>query len=318
MLQLAYHFATTIRNELFDRKLLKSYQSSLPVISVGNLTTGGNGKTPLCIYIAERLADFGKRPAILMRGYKGHARSAHRVGDQDSIALVGDEAAMLSQKFKTSVFVSKDRVTGAKLIESIGEHDLILLDDGFQHRWLNRNLNIIAVDVSSPDSVDRFLKGELLPTGRFREDRNRAWRRTDAVVFNTRSNEKLSDQTFQDLKTVIPQTIPIFKTSLVLNLELKNKLAVAICGLGNPQGFIKSVSSFGFAEVIQKVFPDHHNFSVAELSELTQQYAKYQMVCSSKDIVRIPLEYRGYFSVLEARLLMDNPAGFDALLRSSF
>lgn len=311
-----YRAVTSARNQLFDRGIFRSYSSSLPVICVGNLSVGGNGKTPLCIYIAQRLRFFGKHPVILMRGYGGQISGPHLVSSKDTVSDVGDEAVMLAQQFAGTVVVARSRVAGAKFIEQRAVGDTIILDDGFQHRWLRRSIDILAIDASSNESLETFLGGHLLPFGRFREDRDRALRRARVVVLNSRSANTVSAEMFARFRALMPANIQVFSSYLQHDQKVGDGAAVAVCGLANPSGFFESVRSCGFSQVVEKAFPDHHIFTSAELSDLFAHFTDYRFVCSCKDFVRLPEEVRKRFIVLSSKLVLNDPDGFDQHIRS--
>ena len=312
-----YGVITSTRNTLFDSAVLRTYRAKLPVLSVGNLSVGGNGKTPLCVYIVRRLIAIGKRPVVLLRGYGGNVHGPHIVAPSDTAYTVGDEAVMLAQQVAASVVVSKRRVAGAKLIERDDLGDVIVLDDGFQHRWLSRNLDIVAVDASSDASIEAFLLGRLLPGGRFREDRDRGLRRAHAVVINSRSTRILSDAEIEQIRGVLPVNVEVFSSHLQHDPVVTHDSAVAICGLANPAGFFASVRSLGFTRVVEKAFADHHVFSDNELKTLLEEYDGWQLLCSHKDFVRLPAAYHGRFTPLSANLVLNDPAKFDQLIHTS-
>ena len=312
-----YGVLTSARNSLFDCGLFGAYISKLPVLSVGNLSVGGNGKTPLCIYIAQRLQSMGRRPVVLLRGYGGAARGPRIVAPDDAVTLAGDEAVMLAQSRIGRVLIARRRVAGTRLIERSELGDVIILDDGFQHRWLARKLDIIALDASSEESIADFIQGRLLPGGRFRENRNRGLARAHAVVINSRSTKVLSAEQVNRVREVLPANVLVFSSHLRHTAMTVKGSAVAVCGLANPGGFFESVRSLGFSDVIEKAFPDHHIFTAAELDQILEQNQSSQFICSPKDFVRLPDRYRQRFTALTAGLVLSDPERFDHLIRTS-
>ena len=154
-----YDAITRVRNFAYDRGWLEVYRSPLKVISVGNITAGGNGKTPLCLLIVKELRNAGFSPVILTRGYGGSTKSVKKVTEEDGPAEVGDEAVMLFRRTGGPVVIGANRVQAVKMIESERLGDIVLLDDGFQHRRLARDVDIVTINVGSDEAVMGFLRG---------------------------------------------------------------------------------------------------------------------------------------------------------------
>ena len=193
-LSVLYGCGVLLRNRLYDSKVFKTYRSALPVISIGNLTVGGNGKTPLCHFLAEQLRERGMQPVILSRGYGGSLRGPHRVTDSDTPDLVGDEPLLLSFLCRVPVYVSRSRVAGVQLIEQQKTGNIVILDDGFQHRALHRDLDVISSFVGTPQAIENLVEGQLLPLGRFREDRDEGLARATLLVLAERRSLGASEQ----------------------------------------------------------------------------------------------------------------------------
>ena len=182
---------TNARNGLYDRGVLRGYRSKLPIVSIGNVTVGGNGKTPLCQFLASDLIQRGMRPVILSRGYGGTVRGPYRVKTTDSSHLVGDEPLLLASASDVPVYVSKSRVVGVQRIEEEGTGNVVILDDGFQHRALARDFDIVSIFVGSDEGIHSFLRGTLLPVGRFRaRTEKKALRRAQAIVLSERTSAR--------------------------------------------------------------------------------------------------------------------------------
>lgn len=247
-----FWLVTEVRNWLFDNKIFKTTKISLPVISVGNIHVGGTGKTPLVIFLALELKKKGYNPVVLSRGYKGRLRGPHIVVNSDSYTDVGDEPILIKRKAAVPVVIAKDRVKGAKFIQEKKLGDLVILDDGYQHRWLHRDLNILLLPSET---------GSLLPHGTLREDlRNKS--RADIVI------EKPERVSYLHAKNPSP--------SLILDpLTL-------VTGIANPERVKSSIEKLGFKVGEFITFPDHHPFSAEER-------AKYKdAVTTEKDLVRFP------------------------------
>lgn len=289
-----YGFATRIRNRLYDSKFLRIYQSKLPVVSVGNITAGGNGKTPLSIFLAKELESKGFRPVILTRGYGGTVRSPYIVQKNDDPNVVGDEPLLMCRR-GISVCVSPSRTAGAKFIEQTDQGNVIILDDGFQHRALARNIDIVTINMDAETAVTDFLKGHLIPHGRFREDRDRGLSRADIIVLNDRKPESIHRKPIDDrLLNILPQKITVFRSNLeiesITSLDGRNfggRSAVAFSGIANPDGFLATLKEAGVSLAAFYPFADHHSFSVEEIEKIAVSHPELPLICTEKDAVKI-------------------------------
>jgi tetraacyldisaccharide 4'-kinase len=237
------------------------------VISVGNITTGGTGKTPLVIWLSNMIAKKNARCVILTRGYKSQS------------GKISDEPAILAKACPGArVVVNSNRYRGSlRAVAEFGAKVLVM-DDGFQHRKLRRNLDIIAIDATCP-----FGYGKLLPAGLLREP-VRSLKRADAVVI-THYDQSSPDQT-EDIVSRIRQIAPemiiakanhhhpnavLGKGETLTIDELKEKNIFAFCGIGNPNAFLDRLEMFGLKVVGSKVFNDHHNYSDSDISNIYEQ-----------------------------------------------
>lgn len=311
MLAKVYGCVVALRGWFYDRGLLRTYRSRIPVVCVGNVTAGGNGKTPLCLAIALEMRKRGHYPAILSRGYRGSQGGPHRVTDQDSYLEVGDEAVLMAGA-GLPVFVSRKRVAGMKLIEQDPSINLVILDDGFQHRALARVLDIVSVFVGSERAVNEFVAGEMLPAGLFREPRDRGLQRAQIVVLSHRSVQGSAKLPEVDPRVLglLPESAAVFRSFLVPAMvtrldggqELSTKVVCALAAIANPEGFFSSLETLGFCLVERVSYPDHHVFNATELRELLATYPQYTFVCTAKDAVKLralPADIRERFAVLD-------------------
>jgi tetraacyldisaccharide 4'-kinase len=257
-LSLLYGAAVRARVWMYQKGWLKQRRLKAAVISVGNLTVGGTGKTPMVIWLAEKFLADGKRVAILSRGYRGSS------GTSDEIELM-----KFRLEGRVAFGVGKNRFATGRRLEAQQPIDIFLLDDGFQHLQLARDLDILLVDASRP------LRNEsLLPRGRLREPLC-AIQRADLVVF-TRVNDQLS------LKKAIQgfPKFPIFPASTRLiryrlvtldqqkiapDFELPPQPVFAFCGVGNPDSFFADADRWGNVMVGRAVYRDHHSYSWDDL-----------------------------------------------------
>lgn len=295
-----FGLGVALRRAAYDRGWLKTRRLSRPVISVGNLTMGGAGKTPLVAFIARRLVERGLRPAILTRGY-GRRHAAElvqlepRPGRTANPRQVGDEPALLARKLpEVPIVIGADRYRAGLLAEEQFRVDAHILDDGFQHWALARDVDIVVVDVTQE------LSG-LLPAGRLREPAS-ALGRTDVVVL---TRVDLADP--RPLEECVRQINPqarIFhshtKLSGLVDVAsgrmyppgaFRGEAVYAFCGIGNPKAFWGDLARWGFSVVFKKVFHDHHVYTELELELLYRVTAEPRpsaWVITEKDAMNLP------------------------------
>ncbi|MDR2337124.1 MAG: tetraacyldisaccharide 4'-kinase [Deltaproteobacteria bacterium] len=305
-LAVVYRGLMALRNRAYSSRVFYSYQSSLPVISVGNLTAGGSGKSPFCDYLAEHLVN--RRPAILSRGYGGKTPKAVTVHPESSVFEVGDEALMHLQNLnqRCAVVVAKDRVEGVKLIEQENLAEVIILDDGFQHRRLRRNVDIVLADISSAESVTAWEAGAVLPAGYFRENKNSALSRTDILVFvnkgmDTREAVKIVEEQKQKLiRYIEPRRVFLaqmqavcfraVQSGEVLPLEYFSGQEVrALSAIAKPENFSQLLKNLGLIIQSEQYFPDHYIFKKCDWDKNLEilQAMSLPLIVTSKDAVKL-------------------------------
>jgi tetraacyldisaccharide 4'-kinase len=284
-----------IRNTLYDWGLLPSFESRLCVLSVGNLTAGGNAKTPMCLYVTRLLKSWGLAPVILSRGYGGTEAGPLLVSEKDLSNRVGDEPLLLT-RCGARVVVSKDRVAGAKWIESQGLGNVIILDDGFQHRRLHRNLNIVMAKLGNEKTGDSLSSPRLLPWGLFRELPLLALKRADVLVVVNRELQHEHLTLPQSLSSSIPPSLFVtqagYKSTGVQQAGSKTLLlpprqVVALSAIAHPEAFERSLAALGFSCLKSYYFPDHHHLRVADIEKISAEFGpEMPVVCTEKDLVK--------------------------------
>jgi len=231
---------------------------------------------------------------------------------------------MLAEQGGFSVVVSADRVAGAKFIEQSGLGTIIVLDDGLQHRRLARSVNILAIDCSSRAAVDGFVQGALLPTGRFRESREGGLARVDAVVLNARMPKGLAPAT-EPIERILPPNLPTFNCALEIASVSERRSGAPIqaespiqpfCALGNPEGFLATLSTLGRVVLPPVCKPDHATFSPAEIAEIQRAHPGAALVCTAKDAVKIPVEVEDAIYIVRARPVVENLASMMDLVEA--
>lgn len=305
-----YGSAVYLRNKAFDLGLFRTYRSSLPVVSVGNFTAGGTGKTPFVRYLAQHYLDLGRNPVILSRGYGGSCKGPYVLrGESDSPDFVGDEPLMQQKYFagRVPVVISRKRVAGAKLIESQKLGDLILLDDGFQHRWLERDVNILLVagDMMTGRSIAEGEK--LLPLGHLRETVGSAMKRATALVSVRRGYGTSAGADYRNIRCLLstddrrplpcgelflhPGELKLLSTGdtvpFVAAANIFPDGVFAFSGIAYPENFFLMLGSSGARVVESQSFPDHHRYIGADVRRMLER--KLPLVCTEKDAIKLSL-----------------------------
>jgi len=296
-LSLVYGAVAHLRALAYEKKIFRQRRLDRVVISVGNLTVGGTGKTPMVLWIAERLLAEGKSVAILTRGYRGHTveeTAGKSQGSGDSVPpSTSDEVQLLKSRLgERPLFgVGADRYKNGVALAGRGAKWFIL-DDGFQHLQLARDINIVLIDASKP-----FGGGHLLPAGRLREPRI-ALKRADLIVI-TRSSPAPAIESVVRHYSSSPIFYAHTKLDSVHSLsrpqstlaEASGRAFFAFCGIGNPGAFIADLREWGFQIVGHKFFRDHHRYSPADMAEIEKEARKAGatgLICTEKDSFNLP------------------------------
>ena len=281
-----YTIAVTIRNRRYDRGAAEVHKVDVPIITVGNLTLGGTGKTPMVKWLAQRFQNAGLRVAIVSRGY-GAADGKHN-----------DEALELAQALPNVPHLqNRDRVAGAQQAIREFNSQLLLLDDGFQHRRLGRDLDIVLLDALEPFGFEH-----VFPRGTLREPLVGLQRanvvclsRADAI---SQSERETIRKRVADIAPQAAWCEAAHAASKLVNARgesqplefLANHRVAAFCGIGNPAGFRHTLAAAGCEPVAWREFPDHHTFTSANQTELiaTAKNSKADaFVCTQKDLVKL-------------------------------
>jgi tetraacyldisaccharide 4'-kinase len=316
-LSVLYGAVTRTRLSLYRRGAFHSTKLDRPVISVGNITTGGTGKTPLVEWVARRIAGAGKKVCILTRGY-GRDNPDRQVVVSDGTNVLaspseaGDEPFLLATNLVgvAAVISNADRIEAAKgAIKHLGT-DCFVLDDGFQHLRLERDLNIVTIDATNP-----WGGGHLLPYGRLREPLS-GLSRADCVVI-TRADQANNLDTLRDEIRGLTENAPIFQSRMLVKNrpETIPTPVAAFCGVGNPRSFFNQIPH---EIVLQKTFSDHHRYSQADvdsLIEAARRAGARSLVTTAKDAVKLQsLSFSLPFFVLEIEPRIENEAELTRLV----
>jgi tetraacyldisaccharide 4'-kinase len=287
-----YGLAVRFRNWLFDHGWKKSKRAEVPVVSIGNLTVGGTGKTPCVEHVARFYRERGLQVAILSRGY-GSEQGRN------------DEALVLEENLPDVPHLQgPERAELARVAVEELESELLILDDGFQHRRLWRDLDVVLIDATLP-----WGHGYLLPRGLLRESRG-SLRRADVAVL-TRC-DLVTDEVVQEVRREIGRwapALPIVESEhrpagwrnaagAALDLEgLRGRPVAGFCGLGNPEAFRQSLLRLGLDVVAWRTFPDHHAYDRDDIEDLRgwarELPGTAAVVTTQKDLVKICLDRLG-------------------------
>ena len=298
LLSLPYGWAVRTRTFFYSLGLLKTRRLSRPVISVGNITVGGTGKTPLVMALSEGLLERGIPTAILSRGYRGKKGSGPLVTDGRRVLLSpeesGDEPFLMAQALKgIPILVGKDRFKNGRMAFQQFQVRGLLLDDGFQHLPLHRDLNILLID-----SQIGFGDGHLLPRGIMREPLSHL-RQTDLFLV-TKAEDPEACQSLESILREIHPSAPIFHShyepaGLIrpdgkvepLHL-LKGTKVLALSAIANPVYFSLLLRKCGAEVAIEIIFPDHHLYTAQDLTSILEKVKKVNwIVTTEKDMVKL-------------------------------
>lgn len=302
-----YGFGSRLKNFLYDKKIIKPKKVDAFVISVGNMTTGGVGKTPVVSEIAKYLIAQGRKVAIVSRGYGGHLsnRSINMISDGAMIYFdavdAGDEPYWLAENTPGCyVFTCRNRYMASKhAVEKFGV-EIIILDDGFQHRKLHRDLDVVLMD-----SVKGFGNECLLPAGPLREGPEALERIDKFVVVSKNTNHEVAQKVAKimqkrlKLNTSICYTEPDYVYDIKTGQRLMEGLAVtAMCAIGQPQQFYDFLKDFQVVNTV--TFDDHHQYSAGDIVDISGS-----IITTEKDAVKLARFDRGQIYALRLKTVLD-------------
>lgn len=336
---LVYGISVSVRNKLFDLKILKSTEFNFPVISVGNITVGGTGKTPHVEYLVELLSKKFE-VCVLSRGYKRKTKGFQLANKNSTATSIGDEPFQMHTKFKNvNIAVDENRVHGInELKKQFPKLQAAILDDAFQHRYVKPGLSILLIDYNRP-----IYKDCILPAGDLRESSHSKKRANIVIVTKVPENIKPIDKRLwkKELKLFpyqylyfssfeYSQISPVYtenKNVLSFN-ELKRPEAsvLLVTGVANPAPLLKEISS-GHNEVIQFQFPDHHKYSENDLRKIGYKFDKLSnknkyILTTEKDALKIEkiiavnnnIKNSMYYLPIKVKFLDNKQEEFDKII----
>ena len=295
-----YRAITSLRNLLYDHQIFKTREFSTPVISVGNITVGGTGKTPHTEYIVNLLCK-NYNVAILSRGYRRKTKGYLKATPNSTVKQIGDEPKQMSLKFsgKAQVYVCEDRCKGIDNIIAEGnENQVIVLDDAYQHRSVTPRVNILLTDYSRP-----IFEDHLLPYGRLRESASRSNRANIIIVTKCPDDLKPIDRRViaKHLNLLPFQSIfftnykylglkPVFANGEIPSANQDTNILL-ITGIANPENLINHIKNNISQKITHINFPDHHNFKKKDIAKITEKFVSLPsnkiIITTEKDAVRL-------------------------------
>ena len=322
-----YYLITSIRNFLYDNQILKSYSFSIPIITVGNLSVGGTGKTPQIEYLIALLKDSYKT-AVLSRGYKRKTSGFLLINKDNTYVDSGDEPMQYFKKFSNiSVAVDEKRARGIQNLLRLKETDVVLLDDAFQHRKVKGSYAILLTKYN-----DLFIKDFILPVGNLRESRRGAQRANAIVVTKCPENLPLKEQeAISKLFNTYNAAVFFSKISYALSIrgineiavnELSNYKILLITGIANPTSLLSFLKSNN-VDFDHLEYPDHHNFIEKDILKIKKRYQEIAtknklILTTEKDFVRLEFKLNNlYYLPIKTDFLEEKQQiNFDDLILS--
>lgn len=310
-LSLIYSAAMRLRAQAYRTEICRGKHLRGIVVSVGNITVGGTGKTPMVAWVAQRFVSNGKKVAVLARGYRPMQReTGGGSGIRESVADGwNDEIAQLHARLGEQVKfgAGKNRYEKGRELEKLGV-ECFVLDDAFQHQQLARDVNIAMIDAANP-----FGGGRLLPSGRLREPIS-ALRRADIVMIH-RAEKAPAVETVIRRHSAAPiffsQTkllgVEPFVNAELSAVRLQHRKFFAFCGIGNPAVFLADLKRWDISIVGHRFFRDHHHYTSDEVLNLRKQASAAgaeALVCTEKDTYDLPLELPGALPIFFCKIAL--------------
>lgn len=283
-------------------------RAGCPVVCLGNFTLGGAGKTPAALAVAALLAELGRVPAFLSRGYGGREPGPVRVDPgRHAAAAVGDEPLLLARRAPT--VVSRDRPAGATLCRRLGA-DVIVMDDGLQNPSLAKDLSLAVVDAAVGVG-----NGQPFPAGPLRAPLARQWPHVGGLIV-------IGDGAAGDAIARVAGTrgLPVHRARLgPESQDWAGRRCLAFAGIGRPEKFFATLAEAGAVIAARRAFPDHHAYRDGELSALAEEAKRRDaaLVTTEKDAVRLPAAFAAEVRVLPVRLAFDDPEALRRQLRQA-
>ena len=293
-----YHQIVELKNSLYNSATLAVYKAPVPVVSIGNLTVGGTGKTPVTDFCLKALVSQGKKVAVISRSYRAEASSPCLVDVKNPLAarMYGDEPVLLAQNNpEVSVFVGPKKWQTAQYAVSENRFDLLIVDDGFQHRKLHRDLNVVILD-----ATEALANYAVLPEGRARESWDNL-QRADVLVV-TKCN-LTSEEELQSLQERLPKNKEVLyfgyeienlqnadRSEVLEKLQLKDKKFFLVSAIARPDVFEKMMGDIGVVSKKNLHYRDHHQYTEPDARKIVEEFRLSHcdfLVTTTKDLVKL-------------------------------
>ena len=335
-LAVVFSYVIMTRNWLFDKNIFKVSKVDAKIISVGNLTVGGSGKTPTVMMVANILKSRNKKIGLLSRGYGrksyGYVYVSNGKKILCSVDECGDEMFFMSDELKVPTAVAERRVDGAKRFIKDSNADVVILDDAFQHRWIHRNVDIVVID-------QRFLlnagqiEQKMLPLGLMREPFN-SLEGADVIIINRKFSKKedipeklkkyfMNKQVFTGY--YIEEGIYDVKTHHFFDInEFQGQKSLVVCGIANPESVLKVFGKNHIDVANKMIFTDHKNYTMKEVQNIRKKFYdtnSYSVLTTQKDAVKF-IKYSKELDdidiyYLKIELKVDEHEKFDQVILNS-
>ncbi len=297
-----YRFIINIRNYLFDKNYFTKTYVNAKVISVGNLTVGGSGKTPLVMHLTNYLKNRGKKVGVLSRGYgrksNGYILTSKENEILSDVNQAGDEIILVAQECNVATAVSEKRVDGAKKFLTDVNLDTIILDDGFQHRWIGKNFDILMIEQRFLSNVNSFDQS-LLPTGSMREPFD-AISRADVVVINRKFSPKITiplkvkkymmDKPIYYTYYKVKDICDVKNNKSYDTKEFEGQNSLVVCGIAKPFSFLRSLTENNINIHNKLCYKDHKSYTIKEVEEIRKTFYdtnSHSVLTTHKDAVKL-------------------------------
>jgi len=325
-----YAFVINLRNKFFDDGIFKSKSVPVKVVSVGNLTVGGSGKTPMVIYLTTMLKKFAKKPGVLSRGYGRNTKGYLYVSDGEEIFTTvekcGDEIYHTALHCKVPAAVSENRVVGANKFLHDANVNTIILDDAFQHRWIKRDADLLLFEQQFLVSDNSFNR-KLLPTGLMREPFS-SIKRADAVIINRKFSDKKEipdefkkyfiDKAIFTSHYKAISFVDVMKHTIYELKDFEGQHSLVVSGIANSYSFLNILRQTNVNTTNKMIFRDHKEYTLKEVQQIRKRFYStnaYSVVTTQKDAVKLIKFAKEFDDIdvfyLEIEMQMDEQQKFE-------
>ena len=302
-----YGIVIFLRNKLYDLGWIKGAIINKPIISIGNITSGGTGKTPMVIYMSQLLQKKGKKPGIISRGYGRKSQGLQVVHDGTKLIaevnVAGDEPYLMAKMLENvPIVVSENRINGIKKLIDNYLVDIIIMDDGFQHMKVKRDLDIVTVSANEKENNYR-----LLPWGNLREPIKNI-KRANLVIYTKTNNHILPDihpfifrhLRSKHLTSILKPVLMKYKNSSYKKITTPTEPMFAFCGIADPLSFRSSAEELSLQIKCCQFFKDHQDYNASVIKKLSDEISLNKItsvVTTEKDVVKLPTSFLSEFDI---------------------